>query len=106
MHLRGSSFERRKALADKGEEIGGLPAGPMIYICDKCLQASCWAGIFMCWESREAGLYRATRPQLRKLAREHPSYWQREEVKAPRSDTRTPLLPNRVVRDSMPLEVG
>ena len=75
----------------------------MIYVCDKCLQASCWAGIFMCWEAREAGLYRATRPQLRKLALEHESYWGREEVIAPRSDKSTPTLPNAVVREILNL---
>jgi len=47
----------------------------LITVCDKCLQASCWQGIFMCDESRSAGIVQKTRRQLRKLAREHPSYW-------------------------------
>jgi hypothetical protein len=28
---------------------------PTITVCDKCLQASCWQGIFMCQESAHAG---------------------------------------------------
>lgn len=48
-----------------------------IHVCDNCLQHSCWEGIFMCWESRTAGLVLATRTQLDHLNREHPSYYQK-----------------------------
>lgn len=47
----------------------------LITVCDKCLQASCWQGIFMCDEAQTAGIIQKTRKELRKLKREHPSYW-------------------------------
>ena len=31
------------------------PTERMVTVCDKCLQASCWHGIFMCDEARYAG---------------------------------------------------
>lgn len=74
----------------------------MIYVCDKCLKASCWAGIFMCDEAREAGLYRATRAQLRPLHREHEDYMNLPEVVAPRSDKKTPTIPKKVLREALP----
>jgi hypothetical protein len=50
-----------------------------ITVCDKCLQASCWQGIFMCDESREAGITEKTVAELRDLNLEHPDYWQLEK---------------------------
>jgi hypothetical protein len=47
----------------------------LITVCDKCLQASCWQGIFMCDEAQTAGIVQKTRKELRKLKREHPAYW-------------------------------
>jgi hypothetical protein len=47
----------------------------LITVCDKCLQASCWQGIFMCNDSQTAGTVQKTKDELRKLNREHPSYW-------------------------------
>lgn len=69
----------------------------MIYVCDKCLQASCWAGIFMCAEAKNAGLFRAMKSDLRKLGREHECYMDREEVRAPRSDKQTPMIPRKLL---------
>lgn len=46
-----------------------------ITVCDKCLQASCWQGIFMCWESLEAGTVEKTVAELRELDLESPSFW-------------------------------
>ena len=46
-----------------------------VTVCDRCLQASCWQGIFMCDEAREAGTTVMTIADLRKLNLEHPCYW-------------------------------
>lgn len=46
-----------------------------VTVCDRCLQASCWQGVFMCDESREAGIVVKTVGELRKLNREHSDYW-------------------------------
>ncbi len=72
----------------------------MIYVCTNCLMASCWAGIFMCDEARTAGLYRARIADLKKLGREHECYMRRDEVRAPRSDTRTPMVPSVEFREA------
>jgi hypothetical protein len=73
----------------------------MIYVCDKCLMASCWAGKFMCDDSRTAGLYRARRVDLVRLGREHTDYMDDKDVQAPLSDKNTPMLPRRVLREWM-----
>lgn len=52
----------------------------LIAVCDKCLKASCWHGIFLCGEARGAGLVLKTSAQLRKLGSEHPDYFSRREV--------------------------
>lgn len=46
-----------------------------ITVCDHCLQASCWQGIFMCDEARGAGTVDKTVGELRKMGRENPEYW-------------------------------
>lgn len=46
-----------------------------VTVCDKCLQASCWQGIFMCWESRGAGTTEKTIAELRDLNLENECYW-------------------------------
>lgn len=46
----------------------------LITVCDKCLKASCWHGIFMCDHSQFAGTVEKTREELIKLGREHPDY--------------------------------
>lgn len=46
-----------------------------ITVCDKCLQASCWQGSFMCDDARTAGTVVKTVSELRKLNLEHESYW-------------------------------
>lgn len=74
----------------------------MIYVCDKCLQASCWAGIFMCDESRTAGLYRARKGDLKRLGRESVDYMNLPEVVAPASDRSTPMVPRHVLRSFLP----
>lgn len=72
---------------------GNPPRERMIYVCDNCLQASCWAGEFMCDSARSAGLFRARISDLRRMALEHRSYWDRADLRAPDSDRRTPILP-------------
>lgn len=47
-----------------------------VTVCDKCLQASCWQGIFMCQESSTAGITEKTIEELRELDRENPCYWE------------------------------
>lgn len=49
-----------------------------ITVCDKCLQASCWLGIFMCDQSRYAGTVEKTLPALQTLALEDPHYWRED----------------------------
>lgn len=46
-----------------------------VTICDRCRQASCWQGIFMCWDARGAGTITVTAEQLMDDPRDHPDYW-------------------------------
>ena len=46
-----------------------------VTVCDKCLRASCWQGIWMCEESQFAGTVEKTTEELKKLDREHSDYW-------------------------------
>lgn len=46
-----------------------------VTVCDACLQASCWQGIFMCDEARDAGIVVKTVDELRKLNLENEDYW-------------------------------
>lgn len=48
----------------------------LITVCDKCLQASCWQGVFYCDEARYAGTTKRTRKDLNL---EHPSYWKTDK---------------------------
>ena len=50
-----------------------------ITVCDKCLMASCWQGIFMCQEAQKAGIVKKTRRELIALNREHPCYMKTDE---------------------------
>ena len=52
----------------------------LITVCDACLCASCWHGIFFCQDYQTAGTVQKTSRELRKLDREHPSYYSRAEV--------------------------
>lgn len=49
-----------------------------VVVCDRCLQASCWQGIFMCQESGSAGIKELTLTELKKLNLEHPDYWRKD----------------------------
>lgn len=46
-----------------------------ITVCDKCLTASCWQGLFMCDDSKFAGTVEKTIDELKELNLEHSSYW-------------------------------
>ena len=46
-----------------------------ITVCDNCLQASCWQGVFMCQESQTAGTVQKTRLELAVLELESPEWW-------------------------------
>lgn len=69
----------------------------MVTVCDKCLRASCWQGIFMCDESLTAGTKEMTIAELEALRREHPSYWTESERNlnppAPQPDPPKPGVP-------------
>lgn len=55
--------------------MGKLSEADRVTVCDKCLQASCWQGTFMCDDARTAGTTVKTVAELRKLNREHEDYW-------------------------------
>jgi hypothetical protein len=57
------------------DEIRQIKDEDRITVCDNCLQASCWQGIFMCDEARDAGIVVKTVAELRKLKLENESYW-------------------------------
>ena len=46
----------------------------MITVCDKCLTACCWQGIFMCQQAGEAGTIKKSRQELIALNFEHQCY--------------------------------
>ena len=51
------------------------PADQMITVCDQCLRACCWKGIFMCDDSRDAGTRELSAGTLAIIDREHSDYW-------------------------------
>jgi len=55
----------------------------MVTVCDKCLCASCWQGIFMCDEAKFAGTVQKSVAELRKLDLEHEDYF----TKGPKGGT-------------------
>lgn len=58
-----------------------MPSEPKltITVCDACLQACCWHGIFYCDEYECAGTVEKTIEELRTLNLEHPQYWELEQ---------------------------
>ncbi len=47
-----------------------------IVVCDKCFQASCWQGVFMCQQAYEAGTVEKTIAELIALhTGENPDNW-------------------------------
>lgn len=51
-----------------------------VTVCDKCLQASCWHGEFMCDEAQNAGTVDKLASELRRISTEHPSWYSRERL--------------------------
>ena len=49
--------------------------GGKITVCDACLTACCWQGIFYCDKYKTAGIKQMTVKELRILNRENESYW-------------------------------
>jgi len=47
-----------------------------VTVCDKCLMASCWQGVFYCEEYKNAGITEKSVGELRKLGLESSTYWQ------------------------------
>lgn len=52
----------------------------LITVCDACLRACCWHGVFFCEDYQTAGTTKKTARELRALDLEHPSYYSRKEV--------------------------
>ena len=52
----------------------------LITVCDKCLMASCWQGIFMCDKAQHAEITTRTVEELKKLNLEHLDYWKESEA--------------------------
>jgi hypothetical protein len=50
-------------------------ASVTVTVCDHCLQASCWQGLFYCDDYQTAGTVEKTIEELTALGLEHPSYW-------------------------------
>lgn len=48
---------------------------PTITVCAACLMASCWQGVWLCEEARQADITQKTVAELTALGLEHPDYW-------------------------------
>ena len=59
------------------------PDPEMVTVCDKCLCASCWQGIFYCDDYRDAGIVQKTVAELQSLNLENPDYWKRSDSESP-----------------------
>ena len=46
-----------------------------VTVCDNCLRASCWQGVFMCDEYYDAGTKELTIDELKKLNLKNKDYW-------------------------------
>lgn len=46
-----------------------------VTVCDHCLRASCWHGLFFCDDYTDAGTVEKKASELRKLKKEHSSYF-------------------------------
>ena len=68
-------------MTDNNQETSSTGAVPFerlistVTVCDKCLQASCWQGEFMCDKAHTAGTMEKTIEELTILKLEHPSHW-------------------------------
>ena len=51
-----------------------------VTVCDKCKCASCWHGIYMCYDSDIAGTQEIFLSKLRKMSLESDDYWTPEHL--------------------------
>lgn len=51
----------------------------VVTVCDACLRACCWRGFLFCDEYLQAGTVEKTVAELKRLAFEHPDYWEIQE---------------------------
>ena len=58
----------------------GVKNSKRVMVCDRCLRACCYYGVFYCDDARTAGTKIMTAGQLRPLKREHESYWTADEM--------------------------
>jgi hypothetical protein len=52
----------------------------LIEVCDKCFRASCWQGVFYCYDYKNADTVFVERETLRELAYEHPEFYDIENM--------------------------
>jgi hypothetical protein len=46
-----------------------------VVVCNQCLRASCWQGVWLCEASWKAGVVHKTIGELKSKKAEAPSYW-------------------------------
>ena len=63
-------------LEERDERWADYDKGETITVCDACLRACCWQGVFMCEDSLHAGTTEKTRGELEDLDLEHSDYWE------------------------------
>jgi hypothetical protein len=56
------------------------PPDYIVTVCDSCLRACCWHGLFMCDASRDAGTKELRASEVAKLDLEHHDYFSREQL--------------------------
>ena len=69
-------YDEAQRCADAMEAWWRKEGERMVTVCDACLQASCWHGLFMCSEAQNAGTVDKPVSELRALNLEHSSYWE------------------------------
>ncbi len=57
-----------------------LPDSTGVLVCSACLTACCWQGILHCENARNASVVTKTVGELKKLKREHHSYWEGRQI--------------------------
>lgn len=55
-------------IAKQGGQVDAIVSPKTVTVCDRCLQASCWEGIFMCDEAQFAGTVEKTVDELKALS--------------------------------------
>ena len=60
---------------EAGQLRQAVVSGRLITVCDKCLRAACWQGLFMCDEASGAGTTDKPIEELRKLSLESEGFW-------------------------------